>query len=960
MVAPIDENQAAVLEEALTRFHQAQVQGEQPDIDEFAAQYPQLQSQLRQRLYDLQEIDALFDSLFHADDNDFEDAIQMQDLVGRKLANFEVEKIVGRGGMGVVYLARDTKLKRSVAIKALPSGILADPAAQSRFRREAEVLASLNHPNIAVIYDIIEQDNGDAYLILEYVPGESLVARIANGPLPLQQALSISLQIAEAVSAAHENGVIHRDLKPGNIKFTPDKRVKVLDFGLAKTIGHEDISNQTTATDPGRIMGTPAYMSPEQIRGRSADHRTDIWSFGCILYEMLTSHRPFEAETVSDTIARTLEREPDWGALTQHTPENIQVLIQRCLEKDPQARLQQIGEAVSEIRETLNKEPVTKTSSSAEIRLQPGAKAKHLKVVIALVAVLLIASVLLVRSLWYGEPGPVTQEKSLVVLPFDNLGPEEDDSFVAGITGAITARLAGVQGLAVISRSSAMQYTDKERNIQKIGEELGVDYILEGTVQRERSNDLTSPLRVIPTLVRVSDSKHIWAETYDSNMTEVFRIQSDLAERVAQSLDIAVLDQERQVLQSYSTENMEAYDYYLRGNAYMERGCGQEENARVALQMFQKAVDLDPQFALAHANLSEAHLAMYFYRHDHSEARLASAKLAVDAAMRLAPDLPEVHKALGIYYYWGLLDYDRALQECAIALKSRPNDSLLFVFVGAVQRRQGKWVQALRNFEKAAKLDPRSSLSAQCLADTSAILRDYPQAHRHFERAISLSPDLTNPYARHIKTLLGWQGDTETAREVLNQACEQIDLYKDHLLTYNAVLLGIIDGNYTAARQLLAGFPSETFETQFFFIPKTLLYAQISQLEDDQMSAREFYDAARIFLETEIQKDPNDASRHSALGIAYAGLGRKAEAIRNGQLAVKLLPVTKEAWVGLWRLEDSARIYVMVGEYDIAIEQLEYLLSIPSELSVPLLRLDPAWDPLRAHPRFKNLLESSK
>ena len=958
MVAPIDDNQAAVLEEALTRFHRAQVQGQQLDIDEFAAQYPQLQGQLRQRLYDLQEIDSLFDSLFHADASDFDSAAVTPELVGRKLASFEVEKVIGRGGMGVVYLAHDTKLKRHVAIKSLPPGILAEPVTQSRFRREAEVLASLNHPNIAVIYDIIEQDAGDNYLILEYVSGESLAAKIENGPLVLEDALTIARQIAEAVSAAHEKNVIHRDLKPGNIKITPEGRVKVLDFGLAKAIEHKDIGDQTTATHPGRLMGTPAYMSPEQIRGRSVDHRTDIWAFGCILYEMLTGKRPFEGETVSDTIARTLEREPDLESLPEYIPQSIMTLIHRCLEKDLNKRLPYISDALTEICREQN---LIATGSSARYKDQTSVKARLLrKAIIAVAVLLIIISILFVRPLWLSKSASFAQEKCLVVLPFDNLGSKEDDTFVEGVTGAITARLAGVQGLAVISRSSAMQYASKDRDIKEIGKQLGVDYILEGTVQRELPNDLKSPLRIIPALVRVSDKKLMWAETYDSNMTEVFRIQSDLAERVAQSLDITVLEPERQEFLLQSTENLEAYDYYLRGNAYMDRGCYQEENARVAIQMYQRAIDLDPEFVMAHAMLVEAHLALYFNGHDRSEARLASAKQAVDTAVNLAPDLPEVHRAQGIYYYQGLLDYDRALQECAIALKSRPNDYILFVFLGAIQRRQGKWELALGSFEKAAKLDPRSSLSAQCIADTSAILRNYPQANRHLERAISLSPDLAYGYSRHIKTMLAWKGDTKEAHEVLNRASEHVDIYKDSLLTYNAVLLDIFDGNYSGAREILVGFSSDKFKTQFFFIPKALMCAQISELEDDQQSAKQLYEEARIFLEDEVQKNLNDALRHSALGIAYAGLGKKEEAIREGERAVELLPVTKDAWVGLWRVEDLARIYVTIGEHDLAIEKLEYLLSIPGELSIPLLQLDPTWIPLRNHPRFKKLIETYK
>ncbi len=938
-MASRDDNQAAVVTEALTRFFDATARGERPDIDEFSVQYGAYETQVKRRIADLQEIDALFDSLVHAAPDDFQAAAVCCNLIGQKLGSFEIERVIGRGGMGVVYLARDTKLDRPVAIKCMPAELLGDARTQARFRQEARLLASLNHPNIAVIHDIVEQADGVAYLVLEYVPGDTLAERVAHGPLSLEATQSIARQIAEAVSAAHDKGVVHRDLKPGNIKITPENRVKVLDFGLAKAIRHDDRSDATTATHPGRLIGTPAYMSPEQIRGRAADHRADIWAFGCILYEMLAGQRPFEGETVSDTIARTLEREPDWRLLPPRVPEKMRVLIQRCLEKDPEKRLQHISAATLEIGGGL---------SAPALRTQPlWAKA------MVLVAVLAVVSVLLVSLPRRGPAPRGAGEKTLVVLPFDNLGPAEDDTFVAGITGVITARLAGIDGLEVIPRTSALPYAGTERNIQKIGAELGVDYILDGTVERERPTDVTSRLRIIPTLVRVSDSKQMWAEVYDSNMTDVFRVQSDLAERVAQALDITVLAQERQALQSQTTENLEAYDYYLRGNAYMERGCGQKENARVAVQMYRRAVDLDPEFVLAQAMLSEAHAALYFYGHDRSEARLASAKQAVDAAVRLAPDLPDVHEALGIYYYWGLLDYDRALEECAIVLRSRPNDSLLFVFIGAVQRRQGKWDQSLRSFEKAMKLDPRSSLSSECFADSSAMLRDYPQAERYFQRAISLSPDLAYPYARYIKTLLSQQGQTQKARDVLRQAREHVDLHEDDLLAYYAILLDIFDGHYAPAREFLSAHEALALETQFFYVPKAQLDAQISRLESDLLRAQESYNSARILLEDQIQERPQDASLRSALGIAYAGLGRRDDAIREGRLAVELLPVTKEAWAGLWRLEDLARIYTMVGEYDAALDQIEYLVQNPGELSIPLLDLDPVWDPLRDHPRLQ-------
>jgi len=407
MVRPNSDNQETILEEAVSRFVHAQSQGEQPDVDEFVKQYPEIEPRLRQRIQSLKKIDTLFDSLVQADEDDFEDEVTAirNDLVGRKLGGFEIVEVIGRGGMGVVYLAHDTRLKRSVAVKSIPAALADDSTARMRFKREAELLASLNHPNIAVIHDIIEQKDDTGYLVLEYVPGQTLAQRIAHKPLRLQEALLISRQIAGAVSAAHDNGVIHRDLKPGNIKITPDDRVKVLDFGLAKTAGGDAAINDNTVTQPGSIVGTPTYMSPEQIRGDSVDRHTDIWSFGCILYEMLTGKRPFEGKTASDTVSRTLEREPDWEVLPQKTPVNIKVLLRRCLEKDPHRRLQHIGDAVVEISETLDLPEVAPPIIEIVPHIPQSRRNKRLKV-IGTICLFLLGACTGVAVLRYISPGP--------------------------------------------------------------------------------------------------------------------------------------------------------------------------------------------------------------------------------------------------------------------------------------------------------------------------------------------------------------------------------------------------------------------------------------------------------------------------------------------------------------------------------------------------------------------------
>jgi serine/threonine protein kinase len=926
MAGSVDENQENVIEEAARQFVDAKWQGREPDIEELVKKHPQLEHQIRQRIQDIKKIDTLFDSLVQTDKSDFEGAATGQDLIGRKLGGFEIVKVIGRGGMGVVYLAHDTKLDRSVAVKSIPAKLADDSTARMRFHREARLLASLNHPNIAVIHDIIEQEEDLSYLILEYVPGQTLAQRIAREPLKLEEALSVARQIAEAVSAAHDKGVIHRDLKPGNIKLAPDGRVKVLDFGLAKT-------------------SVTAYMSPEQARGNPTDHRTDIWSFGCIIYQMLTGHSPFESDTATDTLARIIERQPDWEVLPQDTPSNIRVLLRRCFEKEPDRRLGNIADAAIEISETLSK-PQT---------AQP-VKLRRIAMTIGVVVIGIILSGIALKFIPKKEIRSSSKEMRLVVLPFENLGPTEDKYFADGITDAITARLAGIHGLGVISRQSAIQYKKREKDTRQIAKELGVDYILEGTVQRERPSDPNSRVRIIPQLIKASDDTHVWAQTYEDDMSEIFRLQSDLAERMAQALDITLLQPQRRALTSRPTDNMEAYEYYLRGNDYFQRSI-LENDLRIAIRMYEKAVELDPTFALTYARLSMAHVRMYWRYYDRSEERLALAKQAVDKAFQLNSNLPEAHLALGDYYYRGHLDYDRALEHFAIARESQPNNSELLSDISFVQRRQGKFEQALANIKKASELDPLSSVIARSVGTTFLLLRRYSEAERYYNRATSLAPDVPWTYFWKALLYLYWEGKTEKARAVLTEALQNTKSAEDLFIVNFLVTLDVFDGNYQEALDRLS-LKSEDIDIMHYFIPSALLYAQIYGYMNNKELSNKYYDDARSILESKIEETPEDERLHSSLGIAYAGLGRKEDAIREGKLGVEMLPVSKEAIRGLYRVEALAKIYVMVGEFDLAFDRLEFLLSRPGEMSIPLLRLDPAWKPLRNHPRFIELLES--
>jgi len=945
MVAHTNDNQADGLDEVLTRFVNAYVQNEKTDIDEFVKQYPQHENQIRRRVEGLCEIDALFDSLVQADQSDFNDVVTEGILVGQKIGCFEIVEIIGRGGMGVVYRARDTKLDRTVAVKSIPPEMAGSSTARMRFRREAKLLASLNHPNIAVIHEIIEEEKS-GYLILEYVPGQTLAQRIAREPLQLEEALSISQQVAEAVSAAHKKGVVHRDLKPGNIKITPEGRIKVLDFGLAKTYDRDGRSNETSTTHSGRVIGTPAYMSPEQARGEDTDHRTDIWSFGCILYQMLAGRLPFEGETATDTLAHIIEQRPDWEALPKQIPANIKTLLQLCLEKDPDKRLGDITEAVQEITETLSA-----PAQPLSVRLRRLAFTVIVTVVIVLSAV----------AVWFTmtNEAPINSKQNrLVVVPFKNLGPAEDEYFADGITDDIRTRLEAVSELSVISRWSAMQYKDKEVSTRQIAQELNIDYILEGTVHRQTSSDPNSSIKIRPQLIKVSDDKRVWANVYNSSMGGIFNLQSEVAKQVTQVLDITLPEREKTALELIPTDSTEAWNYYLQGNYNLSLS-GDSRNSRDAREKFlrtaigewEKALTLDPNFTLAHIQLTHVFTLLYT-NYTSSPEDIERAKEHVQAAERLDPNLPEVHRAWGAYYYPGKLDYDNALREYAIVLESRPHDDKALAWTGWAYESQGKFEQALVNLRSAYEFSPRFEPYPFSIGWIYELMDRYDKAESYYNQAIALDPDKPRGYYSKMLLYLR-QGDTKKARQVQREFSQYPNIAEERVVMDTLVYIDVYERNYPAALDRLSSILVKWPD----YYPAILRQAQICQYWKKEDIAKKYYAEVRVILERKVQEHPNNSKYQCELGIAYAGLGLKDKAILAGRKAKNEMPLSKDAQAGSRVIQNLALIYTMVGKYDEAIGQIEDLLSRPGPLSIPLLKLDPAWYPLYDHPRFKKLIE---
>ena len=543
----------------------------------------------------------------------------------------------------------------------------------------------------------------------------------------------------------------------------------------------------------------------------------------------------------------------------------------------------------------------------------------------------------------------------IAVLPFDNLGAAEDGYFADGITEEITSRLAMIPTLGVISRTSAEQYRKTDKSIKEIGRELGVAYILEGSVRWEKSAQ-GSRVRVTPQLIRVSDDRHMWAGRFDETLEEVFEVQSRIAEQVAAELDLALMQPDHEALAAKPTENLQAYDFYLRGNDLLTQA-GIPDAVSSAERMYIQATELDPGFALAFARLARARI-WQFHFSDRTATRLAAARAAVDSALSLDAALPEAHLALGQIHYWGELDYEAALREFRLAHAGDPGNGDIAWARGLVERRLGQWDQALASLRKAVELDPRSAVKNMDVFEVYLRQRQYAAAEQFVDRALALQPDAPI-YVFKAMMVVSRDGDLAAATRVLEQGARKAGLQKLAAWTAQydlgaALWHRLPDSAQTAvdgATMTMVGSDSAGYY---------LLKARMRRLRGNLAASRAFFDSARTVLEGRTASRPDDPTLRAALGFTYAGLGRREEAIREGRRAVELQPPSQDTWLGVDLVRSLATTYAMLGEADSAVKQLRLLLEVPSWISVPALRVDPTWDLIRRDPGFRALLEGQR
>jgi TolB-like protein len=813
---------------------------------------------------------------------------------GAVVGRFELVRELGRGGFGVVWEARDRELGRAVAFKAVRA---TDRAAlrQELLLREAEAAARLSHPNIVTLYDVGRSEHGP-YLVLELLRGRTLGERLADGPLPAHDAVRVAVEIARGLAHAHAAGVVHRDLKPGNVVLCDDGRVKVLDFGLAHAFGRRRAAG-----------GTPAYMAPEQRRGAPEDERTDVFALGVMLHEMISGRRP------SSKRSGVSPRPPRLDVAA--APE-LAALVECMLARDPVRRPRDGAEVLASLERIAASLAAARGVGAAPARPRRARTAPRRR----------------------GSTG-------IAVLPFSSLGPPDDAYFAEGIHDELLRALTRIGELKVISRTSVLQYRDGARNLREIGEALGVTAIVEGSVQR-----VGDRVRVEAKLAEARTDRQIWAERYDRHLTDVFAIETAVAEEIAGALEARLTRTEKSRLQRRPTGSTEAYDCYLRAREYDLRPGLQPLNLHAAEQLYRRAVALDPSFALARARLAQVNAWTYWMAVDASPARLADAQREAGTALALQPDLAEAHASLGAIHYVRRA-YDDALREYERARSTAPGDASTLMYLGFVERRQGKFADAHRHMEEAVALDPRSAGNMDELGNTLTIQRRYAEAVEAYDRALSWSPDYVAAAVNRAHVQLLWKGETAPAKAAIARFPAGSD--PGGTLTAEKYLLELFKALPVEAWAVLSALPLQAIRTKYAVVPKTLLGAQAAEAQGDLEGARPLWDAARDQLEREARAAPDDFRLRPSLGRAYAGLGRRDDALREGMRAVELLPISKDAFDGSVLLEDLAAIHARVGDEDAAIAEIERLLSIPSYLSPALLRIDPKWTPLRADRRFQ-------
>ncbi len=871
-----------------------------------------------------------------------------------RVGNYQILEEIGRGGMGVIYRARQRHSRRIVALKRILSYHADSQETLARFRREAQAVASLDHPNILHIYEVGESEEGLPFFSMKFAGGGSLLEAAPALRSEPRRAVALLAKVARAVQYAHGQGILHRDLKPGNILLDGHGEPLVSDFGLAKWLDTTSHLTQTLT-----IFGTPGYIAPEQVNGSAAKltPAADVYSLGAILFDLLTGRPPFLGEHALKVIQQASEKvAPKLRTLAPTLDRDLETICAKCLEREPNARYRSAGDLAEDLERWLEGHSIVARPVSPPVRIWRWSRRNP--ILAGMTALLLVLGSAVGTMIWKGEMASPPARSGIAVLPFENLSANGENIFFAdSIQDGILTKLARVSDLKVVSRTSVLPYRGA-RSAQQIGSALNVSHVLEGSVRRSAGKIFLNVQ-----LVDTRTDTHVWAENYDSDLNGVFAIQSEIAKKVAYKLEAKVSSVEKAAIEEPPTTDLVAYDLYLRatdliyGIPFSSRA---KQDLLEAVQLLDQAVARDHSFATAYYQLAGAHDRMYFLGFDHTDARLKLAETAIQSIRSLRPASGEGHLALAQHLYWVQGDYDRAQKELVAARRTLPNESRIPLLAGYIERRQGLWEKSLEEMKQALELDPRNFSILKQISITYEMLHRYKEMAATLDGALAIAPKDIPSRVRRAWVDVQWRADTQPMHTTIETILAE-DPNAAPILVDQWLFLALRERDPAAATRALSAMPADGGQCYDENIPFPNSWCQglVARLRGDEAAARAAFGNARKELEQMVRAQPEYAAALCALGVVDAVLGNNEEAIREGARALELMPVSKSAIEGAMLTQYLAVIYAWVGEKDHAIGQLAEAAKLPgSHVSYGHLRLNPLWDPLRGDSRFEAIVAS--
>src|SRR5437762_6447214 len=851
-----------------------------------------------------------------------------------RLGNYQILEEIGRGGMGVIYRARQRHSRRIVALKRILSYHADSQETLARFRREAQAAASLDHPNILPIYEVSECDDGLPFFSMKFAGGGSLLdaaPALRNEP---RRSVALVARVARAVQYAHGQGILHRDLKPGNVLLDGRGEPLVSDFGLAKWL---DSSSHLTRTLT--IFGTPGYIAPEQVNGSSAGlgPASDIYSLGAILFDLLTGRPPFLGEHALKVIQQAGEKPaPKLRTLVPGLDRDLETICAKCLEREPGARYRSAGALAEDLERWLEGRHIIARPVSPPERAWRWTRRNP--VVAGMATLLMVLGSTIGVMIWNGEMAGTPAASGIAVLPFESLSPDKDNAFFAdGVYDGVSTKLAKVANLKVISHNSVAKYRGA-RNTQEIGHALNVAYVLEGSVRREAGR-----IHLNAQLIDTRTDAHVWAQEYDRDLSDVFTLQSEISQKIADQLGAEVSSAEKAAIKEPPTTDLVAYDSYLRAKDFINGisfSTRAKEDLMQAVQLLDQAVGRDPLFFLAYGELVGAHDRIYFLGFDHTDARLKLSETAIQSVRRLRPESGETHLAIAQHLYWAYRDYEQAKQELAVARRTLPNESRIPLLTGFIDRRQGRWEKSLEEMNKALELDPRDSFTLQQISITNEGLRRYKEMAAALDRALTIAPKDVTTKVRRAWVDLEWRADTKPLHNTIEAILAENPSVAP-VVVDRWILLALRERDPAAAQRALDAMPVDGCYDENIPFPNSWCVGLAARLRGDQTAARAAFTSARKELEQIMLGQSDYAAALCALGMVDAALGNKDDAIREGERAAALMPINKSAVEGPLLIRNLAIIYAWVGEKDRAIERLTEAANRPDDVSYGNLRLNP-------------------